>query len=124
MDREARWGSKAEAGATRKAGEAGMQGAVEEKGACAWEATTHRGSLGHWMPGQPLLNRHQVGLLARHGVEPTRDRPAVRGKGTTRVPHTDINNPPPGARVPTTRPQVPLTPPSVPSRNCLHTRER
>ena len=42
------------------------------------------------VPGQPLLNRHQVGgvsrspdgLFAQHEREPTRGRPAVRGKGT------------------------------------------
>ena len=41
-------------------------------------------------PGQPLLNRHQVGgvshspdgLFAQQEQEPTRGRPAVRGKGT------------------------------------------
>ena len=46
------------------------------------------------MPGQPLLNRHQVGgvsrspdgLFAQQEGEPTRGRPAVRGKGTTRAP--------------------------------------
>ena len=42
------------------------------------------------VPGQPLLNRHQVGgvsrspdgLFAQQEREPTRGRPAVRGKGT------------------------------------------
>ena len=42
------------------------------------------------MPGQPLLNRHQVGgvsrspdcLFAQQEREPTRGRPAVRGTGT------------------------------------------
>ena len=42
------------------------------------------------VPGQPLLNRHQVGgvsrspdgLFAHHEREPTRGRPAVRGKRT------------------------------------------
>ena len=42
------------------------------------------------LPGQPLLNRHQVGgvsgspdgLLAQQEQEPIRGRPAVRGKGT------------------------------------------
>ena len=42
------------------------------------------------VPGQPLLNRHQVGgvsrspdgLFAQQEREPTRCRPAVRGKGT------------------------------------------
>ena len=42
------------------------------------------------VPGQPLLNRHQVGgvsrsldgLLVQQEQEPTRGRQAVRGKGT------------------------------------------
>ena len=42
------------------------------------------------VPGQPLLNRHQVwgvsrspdGLFAQQEREPTRGRPAVKGKGT------------------------------------------
>ena len=42
------------------------------------------------VPGQPLLNRHQMGgvsrspdgLFAQHEQEPTRGRPAVRGNGT------------------------------------------
>ena len=42
------------------------------------------------VPGQPLLNRHQVGgisrspdgLFAQQEWEPTRGRPAVTGKGT------------------------------------------
>ena len=42
------------------------------------------------VPGQPLLNQHQVGgvsrspdgLFAQQEREPTRGRPAVRGKGT------------------------------------------
>ena len=42
------------------------------------------------VPGQPLLNWHQVGgvsrspdgLFAQHERDPTRGRPAVRGKGT------------------------------------------
>ena len=42
------------------------------------------------VPGQPLLNRHQMvgvsrspdGLFAQQDREPTRGRPAVRGKGT------------------------------------------
>ena len=46
------------------------------------------------VPGQPLLNRHQVGgvshspdgLFAQQQGVPTRGRPAVRGKGTTRAP--------------------------------------
>ena len=48
------------------------------------------------VPGQPLLNRHQVGgvsrrpdgLFAQQKGEPTRGRPAVRAKGTTRAAHT------------------------------------
>ena len=44
----------------------------------------------YWVPGQPLLNRHQVGgvsrspdgLFAQHEREPIRGRPAVRGKRT------------------------------------------
>ena len=44
----------------------------------------------HRVPGQPLLNRHQVGgvscspsgLFAQQEWEPIRGRPAVRGKGT------------------------------------------
>ena len=50
MDREARWGSKAEVGVTRIAGEAGMQ-VAEEKGACAWEAATPQGMA--W-PANPI----------------------------------------------------------------------
>ena len=44
----------------------------------------------YWVPGQPLLNRHQVGgvsrspdgLFAQQEREPIRGRPAVRGKST------------------------------------------
>ena len=44
----------------------------------------------YWVPGQPLLNWHQVGgvsrspdgLFVQQEEEPTRGRPAVRGKGT------------------------------------------
>ena len=44
----------------------------------------------YWVPGQPLLNRHQVGgvsrspdgLFAQQEREPIRGRPAVRGKRT------------------------------------------
>ena len=44
----------------------------------------------YWVPGQPLLNRHQVGgvsrspdgLFAQQEQEPIRGRPAVRGKRT------------------------------------------
>ena len=44
----------------------------------------------YWVPGQPLLNRHQVGgvsrspdgLFAQQELEPTRGRPAVRGERT------------------------------------------
>ena len=72
------------------------------------------------VPGQPLLKRHQVGGVSRspHGLfaqqqgGPTRGRPAVRGKGTTRAPqprpHTNTSNPPRGAHVPPARPSVPL----------------
>ena len=83
-----------------KAGEAtgtGHQNGGDGR-ACAWEAATTKGMV--WpaspvatrcqVPGQPLLNRHQVGgvPLSAHGLfaqqewEPTRGRPAVRGKGT------------------------------------------
>ena len=51
------------------------------------------------VPGQPLLNRHQVGgvshspggLFAQHEEEPTMGRRAVRGKGTIRAPQTTPN---------------------------------
>ena len=44
----------------------------------------------YWVPGQPLLNRHQVGgvsrspdgLFVQQEREPTRGRPAVTGKWT------------------------------------------
>ena len=61
------------------------------------------------VPGQPLLNRHQVGgvsrsldgLFVQQEREPIRGRPAVRGKGTTRAPqptpHTNTSR---GAQVP------------------------
>ena len=53
-------------------------------------ATTKGMPRRYWVPGQPLLNRHQVGgvsrspdgLFAQQEREPTRGRPAVRGKGT------------------------------------------
>ena len=54
------------------------------------------------------------GLFAQNGVEPTRGRPAMRGKGMTKVPHTNINNPPTGAHAPPTPSRVPSTPPRVP----------
>ena len=78
------------------------------------------------VPGQPLLTRHQVGgvsrspdgLFAQQEGEPTRGRPAVRGKGTTRAPqptpHTNTRNPPRGAQVPPTPPMAPPARPSVP----------
>ena len=81
-----------------KAGEAtgtGNQNGGDGR-ACAWEAATAKGMA--WaaspprlrVPGQPLLNRHQVrgvsrspdGLFAQQDREPIRGRPAVRGKGT------------------------------------------
>ena len=77
------------------------------------------------VPGQPLLHRHQVGgvsrspdgLFAQQEGEPTRGRPAVRGKGTARPPqptlHTNTSNPPRGTQVPPTPPMVPLARPSV-----------
>ena len=64
-------------------------------GVCAWEAATIKGMA--WPaspvatgPGQPLLNRHQVGgvsrspggLFAQQEREPIRGRPTVRGKRT------------------------------------------
>ena len=78
------------------------------------------------VPGQPLLNRHQVGvasrspeaLFAQHEGEPTRGRPAVRGKGMTRktqtTPYIINNSSPRGAQVRPTPPSVPPTLPSVP----------
>ena len=55
-------------------------------------------------PAQPasggVVSRIPDGLFARHGMEPTRGRPSVRGKGLTRVPHTNISNPPTVAHVP------------------------
>ena len=82
------------------------------------------------VPGQPLLNRHQVGGASRspdgfaqqEGV-PTRGRPAVRGKGTPSppqpTPHTNTSNPPRGAQVPPNPPVVPPARPIVPlHRHC------
>ena len=65
-------------------------------GACAWAAATTKGDglacqpRRYRVPGQPLLNRHQVGgvsrspdgLLAQHEREPIRGRPTVRGERT------------------------------------------
>ena len=76
------------------------------------------------VPGQPLLNRHQVGgclpqprwAVCARGSPPGRS--AVRAKGMTRkpptTPHTNNNSPPRGAQVPPTPPSVPPTLPSVP----------
>ena len=80
--------------ATRTAGTGNQKGA--DGRACAWEAATIKGMV--WpaspvasrVPGQPLLNRHQVGgvsrspdgLFAQQEREPIRGRPAVRGKRT------------------------------------------
>ena len=78
------------------------------------------------VPGQPLLNGHQVGgvsrspegLFAQQEGEPIGGRPAVRGKGTTwapqPTPHTNTSNPPRGAQVPPIPPMVPPARPSVP----------
>ena len=78
------------------------------------------------MPGQPVLNRDQVGgvsrspdgLFAQQEREPIMGRPALRGKGTTRAPqptpHTNSSNPPRGAQVPPTPPMTPPARPSVP----------
>ena len=82
------------------------------------------------VPQQPLLNRHQVGgvscspdgLFARHGMEPTRGRPAVRVMVLTQVAHTSISNPPMGAHVPPTPLRVPPPPPSV-SLPCFFTHQ-
>ena len=57
--------------------------------ACTWEAATAK-SRRYRVPGQPLLNRHQLGgvsrrpdgLFAQQEREPIRGRPAVRGKRT------------------------------------------
>ena len=57
--------------------------------ACAWDAA-HSQPRRYRVPGQPLLNRHQVGgvsrspdgLFAQQEREPIRGRPAVRGKRT------------------------------------------
>ena len=71
------------------------------------------------VPGQPLLGgvfRSTDGLFAQHAVEPTRGRPAVRGKGTTRVPHTKFSNPP--------VPISPLPHPVCPFHACSQTREQ
>ena len=77
------------------------------------------------VPGQPLLNPHQVGgvsrspdgLFAQQEGEPTRGKPAVRWKGTTGspqiTPHTNTNNPPRGAQVPPIPPRPPPAQPSV-----------
>ena len=102
------WGADAQGtGQHSKAGHGshtrGTRGtATGREGACEWEAVTTQGaplasqSHRYRMPGQPLLNRHQVGggsgspdgLFARHGMEPTRGRPAVRGKGDDKgTPH-------------------------------------
>ena len=73
------------------------------------------------LPGQPLVgsvSHSPDGLFAQQEGLPTRGRPAVRGKGTTRppqpTPHTNTRNPPRGAQVPPTPPVVPPTPPVVP----------
>ena len=79
--------------ATRIAGTGNQNGA--DGRACAWEAATIKGmawpaSRRYRVPGQPLLNRHQVegvsrspdGLFAQQEREPIRGRPAVRGKRT------------------------------------------
>ena len=78
--------------ATRTAGTGNQNGG--DGRACAWEATPIKGMLAwsrrYWVPGQPLLNRHQVGgvsrspdgLSAQQEREPIRGRPAVRGKRT------------------------------------------
>ena len=78
--------------ATRTAGTGNQNG---DGRACAWEAATIKGMA--WpaspvatVPGQPLLNRHQVGgvsrspdgLFAQQEREPIRGRPAARGKMT------------------------------------------
>ena len=69
---------------------------MEDGRACAWGGSDNtRDGLAsqprrYWVPGQPLLNRHQVGgvsrspdgLFTQQVWEPTRGRPAVRGKGT------------------------------------------
>ena len=80
--------------ATRTAGTGNQNGG--DGRACAWEAATIKGMA--WpasprryrVPGQPLLNRHQVGgvsrspdgLFVQQEREPIRGRPAVRGKRT------------------------------------------
>ena len=64
------------------------------------------------VPGQPLLNRHQVGgvsrspdgLCAQQEGEPTRGRPAVRGKGPQGSPS------PHPTPTPATHPGAPRSP--------------
>ena len=76
--------------------------------------------------GQLLLNWRQVGVVSRspdglfalqQGV-PTRGKPAVKGKRTTRAPqptpHTNTRTPPRGAQGSVTPPVVP------PARPCVH----
>ena len=73
--------------ATRTAGTGNQNGA--DGRACAWEAATIKPRR-YRVPGQPLLNRHQVGgvsrspdgLFAQQERKPIRGRPAVRGKRT------------------------------------------
>ena len=75
------------------------------------------------VPGQPLLNRHQVGgvsrspdgLFVQQEWVPTRGRPAVRGTGTNGAsqptPHTNTTPTHLGA------PKSPPTPPTDPQPN-------
>ena len=80
--------------ATRTVGTGNQNGG--DGRACAWEAATTKGDglasqpRRYWVPGQPLLHRHQVGgvsrspdgLFAQQEREPIRGRPTVRGKRT------------------------------------------
>ena len=84
-----------------EAGEATRTGGTREPEWRGWESVRMGGSNNkgdglasqprrYWVPGQPLLNRHQVGvvsrspdgLFAQQEREPIRGRPAVRGKRT------------------------------------------
>ena len=76
--------------ATRTAGTGNQK--LADGRACAWEAATTKGMASqprrYWVPGQPLLNRHQVGgvfrspygLFAQQEREPIRGSPAVEGE--------------------------------------------
>ena len=128
MDREVRWDGEAEArhneGGWDAGGSGGERSARVGGGDNKGDGRASQ-SCGYRMPGQPLLNRRRGGgvycgpdgLFARRRPGPIRGRPAVRGKGTTRGPHTDISNTPlkPHPHPPT---------PACPCHACSHNSDR